>query len=369
MRDAGRNDEFEEIAVERGARSGVTMAVAVHSTVLGPALGGCRMWHYPGDGEAVADAMRLAEAMTHKAAAAGLDLGGGKGVIATPGEVAPAGALRRAILLDFGDLVESLEGRYVTAEDVGTSAEDMAVIAERTSHVVGLGSERGGSGDPSPVTALGVRAAMRACAARAWGSPDLSGRSVTLIGFGHVGSHLAELLAGDGATLTVADVNESRREPAEALGARWIEPVEALADDCDVLAPCALGGIVDERSVERLRCDVLCGAANNVLAEPGVADRLTERGILYAPDFIANSGGLISVYGELRRTPHEHALELATRIEDAVGAVLDEARALGINPLEAARRHSTARLRAVSRERSQRRGAGAEPAGVRLRHS
>jgi len=364
--------EFEEIAVERGSRSGALMAIAVHSTVLGPALGGARMWHYPDGDHAVADAMRLAEAMTHKAAAAGLDLGGGKGVIATPAEAAPDGRLRRAILLDFGDLVESLEGRYVTAEDVGTSAEDMAVIAERTTHVVGLGSDHGGSGDPSPVTALGVRAAMRACAGHAWGTPDLASRRVTLIGFGHVGSHLAELLAADGAELAITDVNPARRGPAEALGARWIEPVEALAADCDVLAPCALGGLIDAPAAERLRCRVLCGAANNVLADPGVADLLEARGVVYAPDFIANAGGLISVYGDLHRTPHGRAVELAAGIETTIGVVLEEARRRGITSLAAARRRSLARLGSAHREpgRGVHTATGStQPAGARMRHS
>lgn len=335
---------FEEIAVERGPRSDVTMAVAVHSTTLGPALGGARMWHYPHPDDAVADAMRLAEAMTHKAAAAELDLGGGKGVIATPHEARPEGELRRAILLDFGDLVESLEGRYVTAEDVGTGAEDMAVIAERTGHVVGMERTRGGSGDPSPVTALGVRAAMRACAERRWGSPELEGRRVMLIGFGHVGSHLGELLAADGARLTVTDVDRSREAPAAALGAEWVEPAEAVAHPCDVLAPCALGGLVDEASVERLRCGVLCGAANNMLAGPALAERLAEREILYAPDFIANAGGLISVYGELHRIDHAEALELVAGIEPTMAAILAEAERAGITPLAAARRRSERRL-------------------------
>ena len=163
---------FERVAVERGERSGALLAVAIHSTALGPALGGARMWHYALEEQAVADAMRLGEAMTYKAAVAGLELGGGKGVIATPGEARPEGELRRALLLDFGDLVESLDGAYVTAEDVGTGAEDMAVIAERTSHVVGLDADRGGSGDPSPVTALGVLASIRACVCLLYTSPS-----------------------------------------------------------------------------------------------------------------------------------------------------------------------------------------------------
>lgn len=357
--------DLEELAVERGARSGATLAVAIHSTVLGPALGGARMWHYERDADAIGDAVRLAEAMTHKAAAAGLELGGGKGVLAAPTEARPSGELRTAMLLDFGDLVESLEGRYVTAEDVGTGAADMAVIARRTAHVVGLDSRRGGSGDPSPATALGVRGAMRACAEHRWGSPDLSRRRIVLIGYGHVGVELAELLRDDGAELTITDVDRSRRIPAEALGARWVEPGEALTLDCDVLAPCALGGVVDRRSVERLRCAVLCGAANNVLAEEQLAGRLAERGIIYAPDFIANAGGLISVYGEFRGTPHEQALSMARRIEATIAAVLSDAEHRGSHLLAAARDRSRARLAEAAGAAAAR---GDEPAGIRLRN-
>lgn len=335
---------FEEIAVVRGRRSRATMAVAVHSTTLGPALGGVRMWHYTHDEEAIADAMRLAESMTHKAAAAGLDLGGGKGVISVPGPRRPDGELRRAMLLDFADLVDSLEGRYVTAEDVGTGADDMAVIAERTAHVVGLGPERGGSGDPSPLTALGVRAAMRACTAARFGTEDLSGLRVTVIGFGHVGAELAHLLQADGAELVVADIDPSKRELARALGLRRADPAEASLLPCDVLAPCALGGLVDSDSVERLRCGVLCGSANNVLAGETLAERLKERGILYAPDFIANAGGLISVYGELRGYDPAEAVDLVAGIKPTMTAIIAEADAAGVTPLEAARHRSEQRL-------------------------
>ncbi len=342
---------FEEIVAERGARSGATIAIAVHSTVLGPALGGARLWSYGSDDETIADAMRLAEAMTHKAAAAGLDLGGGKGVIAAPGEQRPEGELRRALLLDFGDLVESLEGRYVTAEDVGTGAEDMAVIGERTAHVVGLDAAHGGSGDPSPVTALGVRAAMRACASARFGGPSLHGRSITMIGLGHVGSHLAAMLADDGARLAITDVDPAKRDAAESLGAAWIEPGDALAHECEVLAPCALGGVIDEISVERLRCEVLCGAANNMLASEAMAERLAQRDVLYAPDFIANVGGLISVYGELRGYPHSRALQLAAGIEATVVEILADADDEGITPMAAASRRSADRLEGTPRRR------------------
>jgi leucine dehydrogenase len=335
---------FEQVEVRRGPRSGATIAVAIHSTALGPALGGARMWHYPTAEAAVGDAKRLAAAMTLKASAAGLDLGGGKGVIGVPYASRPEGAERRAMLLDFGDLVESLDGRYVTAEDVGTGAGDMAVIAEQTSHVVGLAAARGGSGDPSPLTALGVLSAMRACAAARFGTRLLRGREVTVIGFGHVGGELAALLAAEGAEVSVSDIDPARRQAAERLGARWVAPGEVLDRPCEILSPCALGGLVDAAAVGSLRCDVICGAANNVLAGPAVAELLVDRGILYAPDFIVNSGGLISVYAELRKRSPEWVRERVLDIEGRLERILAEAAADGISPLRASEQLARRRL-------------------------
>jgi leucine dehydrogenase len=340
MRDEAR---FKRVEVRRGERSGCTVAVAVHSTTLGPALGGARMWHYASANDAVADARRLAAAMTLKAAAAGLDLGGGKGVLAAPGPAAPDSDLRRAMLLDFGDLVDSLEGEYLTAEDVGTDADDMATIAERTKHVVGLSEERGGSGDPSPVTALGVVSAMRACAARRFGDRGLSGVRVCVIGLGHVGSRVARLLAGEGADLVVTDVDPAKRASAPA-GAAWVRPERAITAPCDILAPCALGGVIGLAEAEELRAAVVCGAANNVLSSDEVATELDASGILYAPDFIVNAGGLISVYGELHGLAHERALELAAGIEGTLEQILEIADARWITPLDAARRLADRRL-------------------------
>ena len=212
--------------------------------------------------------------MTFKAAAAGLDLGGGKGVICAPAGEAPEGEFRRAILHDFGDLVESLDGRYITAEDVGTDAEDMIEIATRTAHVTGLPVARGGTGDPSPFTAAGVQAAMRAAARRAFGTADLAGRSVAVVGLGHVGERLARGLAAAGAELALADIDSSKRATAVELGARWVEPDEALVGEHDVVAPCAVGGAIHSGNVSELRCRVVCGAANNQLADDSLAARL-----------------------------------------------------------------------------------------------
>jgi leucine dehydrogenase len=334
----------EEVVVQRGSRSGIYVVVAIHSTVLGPSLGGLRLWRYEALGDAIADALRLSEAMTYKAAAAGLDLGGGKAVVcAPPGRELP-GDTRRELMLDLGDIVDSLEGRYVTAEDVGTGTDDMAIIRERTDHVVGLPIDSGGSGDPSPITARGVESAIRASCWHRYGSGNLAGRRVTVIGLGHVGARLAERLASDGAVLGVSDVDPGKRALAERLGAGWLDPADAAIAECEVLAPCALGGAIDAGNVERLRCEIVCGAANNVLAERFLADRLAEREILYAPDFIANAGGLISVYGELHSLDTERLDSLVDGIGDALRRVFEAGEARSVTPLEAARRLAEERL-------------------------
>lgn len=336
---------FEDMLVRTGERSGATIAIAVHSTTLGPALGGARLWHYESDDEGVADAQRLARAMTYKAAAAGLLLGGGKGVICAP-TPHPEGELRRAMLLDFGDAVESLGGRYVTAEDVGTGAADMAVIAERTAHVVGLPDERGGSGDPSPVTARGVLAAMRACLEHRFGSSDPAGVRVCVVGAGHVGGRLATLLTEARATVTISDLDPTRRALADHLGAAWIDdPAEAIHCDCDVLAPCALGGVIEGATVPRLRCRVVCGAANNVLADDRLAAALAGREITYAPDFIANAGGLINVYAELHHLDPQSVTHLVDTIGSTVRLILEAADLHDTTPLAEAQTLALRRLR------------------------
>jgi leucine dehydrogenase len=339
--------EHEEVVVQRGRRSDIYVIVAIHSTVLGPALGGLRMWRYGALGDGIADALRLSEAMTYKAAAAGLDLGGGKAVLCVPPDRQLPSAARRELMLDVGDIVDSVEGRYVTAEDVGTSTEDMMIIRERTEHVVGLPVDSGGSGDPSPITARGVESAIRACCKHRFGTDALAGRRVTVIGLGHVGSHLAERLALDGAELSVSDIDTEKRGLADRLGARWLDPSAAPVAECDVLAPCALGGAIDADNVERLSCEIVCGAANNVLADRSLAERLADRDILYAPDFIANAGGLIHVYGEHHALDPERLDALVDGIGDALGRVFAGAEARSVTPLEAARALAEERLGAA----------------------
>jgi leucine dehydrogenase len=337
--------EHEQLVVCRGPRSGLYTIVAVHSTALGPALGGCRMWEYPDVEAGLHDALRLSSAMTLKAAAAGLDLGGGKGVIChRPGEP-PSGRTRRAVLTDFGETVEGLGGSYITAEDVGTSPADMAVIAETTDHVTGQPLERGGSGDPSGFTARGVVAAMHASCEHAFGSRELAGRRVAVVGLGRVGERLTRRLAAAGAELVLADIDEAKRAlTADLPGARWVYPAAALLAEVDVLAPCALGGVLSEATVPRLRCAVVCGAANNQLAHDGVAADLASRGILYTPDFIANAGGLIQVSAELTGEGPDEVEARVDGLEDDIRALLAHAEAAGTTPLAAARERARRRL-------------------------
>ncbi len=339
--------DHEELVVRRGARTGLYVAVAVHSTVLGPALGGARLWHYRSPGDAIADALRLSEAMTFKAAAAGLDLGGGKAVICSDGELIPR--RRRELMLDLGDVIESLDGRYITAEDVGTGTEDMTAIRERTEHVTGLPVSGGGSGDPSPLTARGVEAAIRACCERRFGSPDLSGRSVCVVGLGHVGKRLAERLLAAGAEVIAADVDPDKRGIAAGLGAAWTDPGSATTTACDVLAPCALGGVIDGDNLASLRCEIVCGAANNVLAEQGLAEELAAREILYAPDFIANAGGLIKIYAAIQGLDDAGAARLVDGVGETIALILAEAEERATTPLEAAHELAAERLSGAPR--------------------
>jgi leucine dehydrogenase len=297
------------------------------------------MWTYGDSREAVRDALRLSRAMTFKSAVAGLPLGGGKGVIMLPaGTAPPVGDERRGVLLDFGETVDMLGGAYLTAEDVGTSESDMLQIAEATPYVSGLDTERGGSGDPSPWTALGVEAAIRVACERVWGSTSLEGRSAAVVGLGSVGGVLARLLAEGGAQLVAADIDERRRTLADELGARWTDPASALTADVDVVAPCALGGLLDAETVPLLRCRAIAGAANNQLAAESVGEQLAARGILWVPDFVANAGGIINIAVELE--PEGYAAARAEARVRAVGdttrLVLDHAEAAGTTPLAAA---------------------------------
>jgi leucine dehydrogenase len=327
--------DHEEVVIRRGSRSGLYTIVAVHSTVRGPSLGGCRMWTYQNPRMALRDALRLSEGMTYKAAVAGLPQGGGKGVIVLPPGTKLEGGARHDALLDFAETVNAVDGRYITAEDVGVSPADVAIMAEVTPHVSALPLEQGGSGDPSPWTALGVQVSIEVACERVFGTASLEGRTVAVMGLGHVGGDLARRLSEAGAILTVTDMDESRRP---GFAHTWVEPSQILSSDVDVLAPCALGGIIDAESIGALRARVIAGAANNQLSEPAIAPLLAAREILWVPDFVVNAGGIVNIAVEFAPGGYDEARADADvrAIADTVALVLDEAATHGVTPLDAA---------------------------------
>ena len=330
--------EHEQVLVRRGERSGLFTMVAVHSTARGPSLGGCRMWRYDDARAALRDALRLSRAMTYKSAVAGLPLGGGKGVIMLRPDTDLTPKLRRAALEDFGDTVDALGGAYLTAEDVGTSARAMEVIAARTPYVTGRGAKHGGSGDPSPFTALGVEAAILAAVERSFGDPSLKGRSVAVVGLGNVGLRVAKLLTRRGAKVLANDIDPARKADAAKLGARWVSAPKALAAAVDVYCPCALGGILDAETVPLIQAPIVAGAANNQLASDAVAELLRRRGILWAPDFVANAGGVINIAGERARGGYDKAAATAAvrGIAGTLATIFEAAQAERTTPLATA---------------------------------
>ncbi|MBO1329960.1 Glu/Leu/Phe/Val dehydrogenase dimerization domain-containing protein [Streptomyces sp. VRA16 Mangrove soil] len=336
----------ELVQVVRGRRSGIAIIVALHSTALGPAAGGCRIAHYPGPGAAVADALRLAAAMTEKNALAGLRHGGGKTVVALPAAERPSGAERTALLHDVGDTIQALGGRYVTGPDVGSGPADMTVIGERTAHVCCRPVEDGGSGDSSLHTARGTLAALGAVAQEAFGSPELRGLTVGVIGLGAVGGRLARLLERAGARLIVTDTAPAARRAAAELGATWVDPDDALAAEVDILVPAALGGLLTAHTVPRLRCAAVAGPANNQLDTPATAELLAARGILWAPDVVVSAGGVIHATGvELRHEPEEETAGRLTGIADTLREVFRIARDQGSTPARAAAELAARRVR------------------------
>jgi len=322
-------DDHEGIHLFAEPKSGLRAVVAIHSTTLGPAFGGVRFWHYADSAAATTDALRLSRGMSYKNAMAGLPIGGGKGVVLAS---APGIAITEAQLEAFGDAVESLGGRYITAEDVGMSEDRMKVIATRTRHVSGLPAAAGSAGgDPGPFTALGVYLGIKAAATRALGVADMAGVHVAVQGVGSVGGSVARLLAADGARLTIADVNVDRARALGAeIGAAVVATEEVLAQSCDIVSPNALGAVLTEASIAALDCKAVAGAANNQLATPQDGARLQARGILYAPDYVINAGGIINVsleyLGQGDRTEVESRI---ARIPDRLVEVWDEADRIG----------------------------------------
>lgn len=326
----------ERVITATGARSGLTMIVALHSSVLGSALGGCRMWQYDTWADAQADALRLSAAMTRKNSVAGLDAGGGKSVIMIPRGTTLDDERRRNALLDLGDTIELLGGAYRTAEDVGTTEHDMVVVRERTEHVVGLPAADGGAGEPADATALGVFSSVAPTLEAAFGSGEISGRSFVISGLGQVGSRLARHLAAAGATLSVTDIAPAKRALADELGATWIAPEDALTTEADVFVPAGLGGVLTAETIPALPFKAVVGPANNPLGTAEDAQLLADRGILYAPDFVVNAGGVIYLEGAGAGVDEAEIERRLAGVGDTVRRVFATATERGITPLAAA---------------------------------
>lgn len=343
--------EHEQVVFCQDEESGLKAVIAIHSTALGPALGGTRFRQYASEAEAITDALNLSRGMSYKNAVAGLDLGGGKAVIIGD----PAALKTEALLRAYGRFVQSLGGRYYTACDVGTFVTDMDVIARECDYVTGRSPEYGGAGDSAVLTAFGVFQGMRAAAEHVWGVSSLVNRRVGIAGVGKVGYHLVRHLVEDGANVVVTDVSE----PAVDRIRREFPAVDAVADvdaliasDIDVYAPCALGGALDDATVEALRASIVCGAANNQLAHAGIEKTLETRGVLYAPDYVVNSGGVIQVADEIRGFDFDRAKRKATEIFDTTRRIFELAADEGVPPAAAADRLAERRMREISRLRA-----------------
>nr|WP_246581492.1 Glu/Leu/Phe/Val dehydrogenase [Echinicola shivajiensis] len=330
--------------------TGLKAIIGIHNTVLGPALGGTRMWNYASEEEAITDVLRLSRGMTFKAAISGLNIGGGKAVIIGDPKLKNEAFLRR-----FGKFVQSLGGKYITAEDVNMKTSDMEYIAMETSHVTGLPEVKGGGGDPSPVTAYGAYLGMKAAAKKAYGQDSLEGKKIAVQGIGQVGRHLIDHLVKEGAEIFITDIFEDRlKEVAKKTGATVISPEDIYDVNMDIYAPCALGATVNDETLSRLNCQVIAGAANNQLKDEEVhGQALIERGIIYAPDFLINAGGLINVYAEyLGNYNRELAYQQAEKIYDTCLAILNKSEKEGIPAQQAAIEMAWNRINSISKLKS-----------------
>jgi leucine dehydrogenase len=336
----------EQVLFCRNDDVGLRAIIAIHDTTLGPALGGLRLYNYANEDDAVRDVLRLSRGMTYKAAVAGLDLGGGKAII-----MGDPSIKSEALFRSFGRHVQSLGGRYITAEDMNTTVEDMNAISRETEWVTGAASYQGGAGDPSPVTAWGVFQGVRACLEVVYGSPDVSGRTVAIQGVGNVGYHLARYLHERGAKLLYTDISERKlRKVQEEFGGKIIDEEAFYSTECDVLAPCAVGGVINKDTIPKIRAPIIAGGANNQLDnEDTDGTMLEEAGITYAPDYVINAGGLVHVYAELKGFPEEKAMSDASLIFDTVKRVINKAKSLGITTTEASNQVAEERMEQVAR--------------------
>lgn len=342
--------EHEQVVFCQDKSSGLKAIIAIHNTTLGPALGGTRMWNYNNEVEALNDVLRLSRGMTFKASISGLNLGGGKAVIIGDSYTQKSEALFRR----FGKFVQSLSGKYITAEDVGISPKDMEWVNMETKHVSGLPESLGGSGDPSPVTAYGVYMGMKAAAKKQYGSDSLGGKKITVQGVGHVGETLVKHLSNEGALVTISDINTDRVSAiAKEFGTQVVEG-DAIYDlDMDIYAPCALGATLNDNTIERLKCSIIAGAANNQLQDEVIhGKRLMEKGILYAPDFLINAGGLINVYREVEGISGARAMELTENIYNTTADIFTKSDSEGVTPQLAAMKIAQERIDSIAKIKS-----------------
>ncbi len=314
-------DNHEQIVFCNDKDTGLKAIIGIHNTVLGPALGGTRMWNYTNEWEALNDVLRLSRGMTFKSAITGLNLGGGKAVIIGDAKTQKTPELMRK----FGEFVHSLSGKYITAEDVGMQTEDMDTVRDVTPYVTGISESRGGSGNPSPVTAFGVYMGMKAAAKFKYGSDVLAGKKVLVQGIGHVGETLVDYLTKEGAIVTIADINEARlNEMGAKYGAKVFNGPDLYSAEVDIYAPCALGATINDETIYKLNATIVAGAANNQLANENVHGKiLQERGILYAPDFLINAGGIINVYAEIEHYDKAEAMRRTENIYNTTLEILD----------------------------------------------
>ncbi|RSK27780.1 Glu/Leu/Phe/Val dehydrogenase [Bacillus sp. HMF5848] len=342
--------DYEQLVLCQDKQSGLKAIIAIHDTTLGPALGGTRMWTYESESAAIEDALRLAKGMTYKNAAAGLNLGGGKTVIIGD----PRKDKNEELFRAFGRYVQGLNGRYITAEDVGTTVADMDIIHEETDYVTGVSPAFGSSGNPSPVTAYGVYVGMKAAAKHAFGSDALEGKVVAVQGVGNVAYTLCKYLHEEGAKLIVTDINKDAVMKAVAeFGAKAVDPSDIYDVECDIYAPCALGATVNDQTIPKLKCKVIAGAANNQLKEPRHGDLIHEMGILYAPDYVINAGGVINVADELYGYNRDRAMKKVEQIYQNIEKVISIAERDGIPTYKAADRLAEERIERMRQSRSQ----------------
>ncbi|MEQ1732048.1 MAG: Glu/Leu/Phe/Val dehydrogenase [Bacteroidia bacterium] len=345
-------NNHEQIVFCNDNETGLKAIIAIHNTVLGPALGGTRMWNYTNEMEAITDVLRLSRGMTYKSSLAGLNLGGGKAVIIGDSKTQKNEALMRR----FGKFVNSLAGKYITAEDVGIGTQDMVYVKMETDSVTGIPESMGGSGDPSPVTAFGVYMGMKACANKRWGNDSLAGKKVAVQGIGNVGQNLVKYLTKEGAKVYINDINEERLQALSKETGAEVVLGDAIYDvDMDIYAPCALGATINDATLSRLKCSIIAGAANNQLLDENVHGlAVLEKGLLYAPDFMINAGGIINVYSELTGYNRDNAMRQAENIYNTTLKIFDAATAQGITTHEAAKRLAIKRIDDIAKIRATR---------------